>query len=43
MESQDFPGGPGIKILPSSAGGTLWTPGQGTKIQHALWQDIEKK
>ena len=35
-----------VKILPSNAGGTLWIPGQGTKIQHALGpknQNIKQK
>ena len=41
-----MPGGPVVKILPSNAGGTLWIPGQGTKIQHALGpknQNIKQK
>ena len=33
---RDFPGGPVIKTLPSSAGGAGSIPGQGTKIPHAL-------
>ena len=33
----DFPGGPVVKTLPSSAGGVGLIPGRGTKIAHALW------
>ena len=32
----DFPGGPVVKTLPSNAGDTGSTPGQGAKIPHAL-------
>ena len=32
----DFPGGPVVKNLPSSAGDTGSIPGQGTKIPHAM-------
>ena len=32
----DFPGGPVVKISPSSAGGVGSIPGRGTKIPHAL-------
>ena len=31
----DFPGGPTVKILPSSVGGVGLIPDQGTKIIHA--------
>ena len=34
----DFPGGPVVKNLPSNAGDTGSTPGQGTKIPHATEQ-----
>ena len=30
--SQDFPGGPGVKTVPSNAGGTGSIPSQGTKV-----------
>ena len=33
----DFPSGPVVKTLPSSAGGVGLIPGRGTKISHALW------
>ena len=33
--SWDFPGGPVVKNLPSSAGDVGSIPGQGTKIPHA--------
>ena len=32
---KDFHGGPGVKTLPSNAGGMGSTPGQGAKISHA--------
>ena len=32
--SEDFPGGPVVKILPPNAGSS---PGQGAKITHASW------
>ena len=35
---QDFPGGPGVKNPPSSAGDMGWIPGWGTKIPHAVGQ-----
>ena len=35
---RDFPGGPGVKNLPSSAGDVGLIPGQGTKIPHAVGQ-----
>ena len=34
----DFPGGPVVKSLPSSAGSVGSIPGQGTKIPHAMGQ-----
>ena len=34
----DFPGGPVVKNLPSSAGDAGSIPGQGTKIPHAAGQ-----
>ena len=34
--SRDFPGGPVVKNLLSNAGDTGSTPGQGTKIPHAM-------
>ena len=37
-EKRDFPGGPAVQILPSSARGVGLIPGQGSKIPHALWQ-----
>ena len=37
----DFPGGPGVKTLPSIAEGADLIPGQGTKILHASW--LKKK
>ena len=39
----DFPGGPGVKILPSNAGGVGSIPGQGAKIPHALWPKNQNK
>ena len=33
--TRDFPGGPGVKNPPSSAGDVSLIPGQGTKILHA--------
>ena len=33
--SRDFPGGPVVKTLPSSAGGVGSIPGQEVKISHA--------
>ena len=33
----DFPGGPVVKTLPSSAGGVGLIPGQGAKIPQASW------
>ena len=33
--TEDFPGGPGIKNLPSSVGDMGSIPGHGTKITHA--------
>ena len=30
----DFPGGPGVKTLPSNAGGAGSLPGQGAKAPH---------
>ena len=35
MISLDFPGGPVVKTLPSSAGGAGSIPGGGAKIPHA--------
>ena len=35
---RDFPGGPGVKNLPSNAGVTSWLPGQRTKIPHTMGQ-----
>ena len=31
----DFPGGPVVETLPSSAGGVDLIPGQGAKVPHA--------
>ena len=45
-ELRDLPGGPVVKTLPFNAGGVGSTPGQGAKIQHALWpkkQNTEQK
>ena len=36
--SGDFPGGPVVKNLLSSGEDAGSTPGQGTKIPHAMWQ-----
>ena len=36
--SQDFPGGPVVKNLPCNARDSGSTPGQGTKIPHAMQQ-----
>ena len=33
----DFPGGPVVKTLPSSAGVVGLIPGQGAKMPHASW------
>ena len=33
---RNFPGGPVVKNLPSSAGDASLIPGQGTKIPHAV-------
>ena len=38
----DFPGGPVVRTLPSSAGGAGSIPGQGAKIPHALWPKNQK-
>ena len=38
MKWGDFPGGPVVKNLPSSAGGVGLNPGQETKIPHAKEQ-----
>ena len=35
--SRDFPGGPVVKILPSSAWDRGLITGRRTKIPHALW------
>ena len=45
-ERQDFPGGPMVETLPSSAGGVTSIPGQRAKITHASWpqnQSIKQK
>ena len=42
-EGRDFPGGPVVKKLPSSAGDTGLIPGQGTKIPHAVGQLLSPK
>ena len=34
----NFPGGPGVKNLPSNAGDVGLIPGRGTKIPHAVEQ-----
>ena len=34
---RDFPGGPGVKTLPSKAEGMGSIPGRGVKIPHASW------
>ena len=33
---RDFPGGPGVNMPPSKAGGEGSIPGRGPKIPHAL-------
>ena len=38
MQGRDFPGGPVVKKLPSSAGDAGSILGQGTKIPHAAGQ-----
>ena len=46
MNLKDFPGGPVVKTLPSSASGEGSIPGWGVKIPHALGSktpDIKKK
>ena len=46
MNLRDFPGGPVVKTLPSSASGEDSIPGWGVKIPHALGsktQNIKKK
>ena len=35
--NRDFPGSPGVQILPSNAGGMGLIPGQEAKIPHSLW------
>ena len=45
-KTRDFPGGPVVKTLPSSAGDVGSTHGQEGKILRALWprnQNIEQK
>ena len=42
----ELPGGPGVKTLPSNAGGAGLIPGRGAQIPHALWpknQGIKQK
>ena len=41
MLLRDFPGGPVVETVPSSAGGAASIPGQGAKIPHALWPKIQ--
>ena len=46
MNLRDFPGGPAVKTLPSSASGEGSIPGWGVKIPHALGSktsNIKKK
>ena len=46
IRTWDFPGGPVVRTLPSSAGGAGSIPGRGAKIPHALRpkdQNIEQK
>ena len=38
--SRDFPGGPGVKNPPSSAGNVGLIPGRGTKIPHATTTEL---
>ena len=38
IRNRDFPGGPMVKNLPSSAGDVGSIPGQGTGIPHAMGQ-----
>ena len=38
----DFPRGPVVKTLPSTAGDVGLIPGQGTKSSHATWCSQEK-
>jgi len=39
----DFPGGPVIKTLCSTAGAPRSIPGPGTKIPQAIWGALKKK
>ena len=39
----DFPAGPGVKTLPSTAGGTGLILGLGTKILHASWRSHKER
>ena len=41
--SWDFPGDPVVKLCASNAGGVDLTPGQGTKIPHAVQCSQKKK
>ena len=41
--NRDFPGGPVVKILPSSAVGEGLSPGSGAKIPHALQPKKKQK
>ena len=42
MPPRDFPGGPVVKTLPSSAGGAGLIPGQGARVPHASWPKKKK-
>ena len=39
----DFPGGPGVKTLPSNAEGVGLIPGQGTEIPHTKKKKMPQK
>ena len=39
----DFSAGPGVKTLPSTAGGTGLIPGLGTKILHTSWRSHKER
>ena len=46
FKGRDFPGGPGAKTSPSTAGDARSIPGQGARIPHGLWpknQDRKQK
>ena len=42
MEKEGIPSGPGVRLHPSTAGGTGLIPGWGTKTPRATWHVQEK-